>query len=227
MFEKFITWLAQEQIRKAVSQVIARFSYEKVKDIESRDKIIEFEIDNAQGKKIIYCSNEWEDPTFAIVTGSTTVTKALQPMLVAKNVLTDEEVYIHPGTYYMADELLTMTIIGLNPFQRWNLTTGKTRSNMWFKGYMPTTPLTESWILEDKLRSCGFLFKHNEAYSWLMRNHPHHANQYDFELTGLDFDLFAVVVTQKSSDYESSYPLIFANENERQEFCNIVGKEIT
>ena len=127
----------------------------------------------------------------------------------------------------MADELLTMTIIEINPFQRWNLSTGKVlHSNMWHKGYKHKQPHTASWALEDKLRKCGFLFKHNNVYKWLTTHYPYYIGEYDFELTKQKEDQLVIAVIQKSDNCVTHY-LTLDSQEEWVEFCNIVGKEIT
>lgn len=88
------------------------------------------------------------------------------PMLKCKNALyghpgfiTEEFFYVKLGTYLIADELMTNAVLKLNPFERWNLTTGKsfTTSNMWVKWYPEKKELSHPFVLEKALREVGFM----------------------------------------------------------------------
>lgn len=56
------------------------------------------------GEKVIYTSNEWEDPVFAIIEDLETFHNVDGPMYKGTNVLTNETVYFFEGTVYLADE---------------------------------------------------------------------------------------------------------------------------
>lgn len=123
---------------------------------DTKERILQFEIQDAQGKKIIYCSNEWEDPLFGVVIGVEYVTLAKQPMLVVECALTKRIGFVHPGSYYIADEAMVDCILKLNPFERWNMFARNQSYNMWTKGY-PNGPITEPTELKKQLKASGFI----------------------------------------------------------------------
>jgi hypothetical protein len=163
LFNKFVLWLADDHIRAA-----RRLAYaaHETKATQRREEIQKFEIENAMGKKIIYCSNEWTDPDFGTVVGVEYFTKDNNLILKCKNALfgvqghnVEDFFYVMLGTYFMADELMTNAILKLNPFERWNLRTGTsvTVSNMWGKWYPEKKQLTHPSTLENNLRKAGFM----------------------------------------------------------------------
>jgi hypothetical protein len=166
LFNKFVLWLADDHIRAA-----RRLAYatHETRITQRREEIQKFEIENAMGKKIIYCSNEWTDPDFGTVVGVAPLSSHRlnsEPMLKCKNALfgvqghnVEEFFYVMLRTYFMADELMTNAILKLNPFERWNLKTGKsvTTSNMWTKWYPEKKQLTHPTTLEYNLRKVGFM----------------------------------------------------------------------
>ena len=163
LFNKFVLWLADDHIRAA--RRLAYVTHE-TKATQRREEIQKFEIENAMGKKIIYCSNEWTDPDFGTVVGVEYFTKDNNPILKCKNALfgvqghnVEDFFYVMLGTYIMTDELMTNAILKLNPFERWNLRTGTyvTGSNMWGKRYPEKKQLTHPSILEYNLRKAGFM----------------------------------------------------------------------
>jgi hypothetical protein len=169
MIEKFVKWLAKEYISSATKN---GYNSAKKEIVDQKQNILEFEIQESLGKKIIYCPNEWEDPMFAIVTGVDYVTLSKAPMITCKNVLTSEASMVFPGSFYYADELLTLSILKLNPFERWNLSVGKLAhmNNMWQKGYQPNHIINSAERLEQKLREVGFMFKSKETSQWLEKS---------------------------------------------------------
>lgn len=111
------------------------------------------------GEKVIYCSNEWEDPVFAIIEGLQHFGNTDGPMYKARNVLTNEIVYFFEGTVYLADEKMVDCILKLNPFERWNmnLAKGYLAPHMWEKYYPPQTELTDPVVLKHKLKEVNFI----------------------------------------------------------------------
>lgn len=157
MLKKIITWLAAGYIEEA-----QKFGYNQVKEEErlARANIQQSIISMATGKKIIYCSNEWEDPIFAVVRGVTHVTKARVPMLICINVLTNENVYVDLQSFYYSDPRMVEAILKLNPFERWNLRVGTNAiasANMWSKQYAPRKPITPAFVITRKLKAVGFI----------------------------------------------------------------------
>lgn len=156
MFEKFIRWIAQEYINKAFTDG----HWMKQKEYQDNKRInLEFRIKESIGKKIIYCSNEWEDPIFGIVSGVDFITKAKSPMLVIKNILTGDVSLIDPTSYLDADEQMVEAILKLNPFERWNIATGTsiTTSNMWSKSYESGVELMPTEVIRKKLKEANFI----------------------------------------------------------------------
>jgi hypothetical protein len=190
MFKKIIKWLAKDIIQRTEKKAaVAGYNLAK-REIEDNKKTdLEFLMKEAIGKKIIYCSNEWTDPLFAIITGVTHVTLAQQPMLTCTNVITGEESIVHPGSFYYTDELLTLVILKLNPFERWNMSVGKLShmTNMWNKRYPPKEKITDPIVLEDKLREVGFLFKDKATSDWLIESVSTFSyHNYDFVFASVD-----------------------------------------
>lgn len=107
------------------------------------------------GEKVIYCSNEWQDPIFGTVNSFEIITNSV--FLNIKNVL-DGEIYTqHVGSVLKADEKMVRAVLKLDPFERWNLTAGKVLcSNMWEKSYQ-NKEITAPHILLKKLLEVGFI----------------------------------------------------------------------
>lgn len=128
-----------------------------LEDQKNRDSILQYVVEDAQGKKIIYCSNEWTDPLFGTVVGSQLVTQSQQPMLVVECALTGQAFLIHPNSYYHADKKMVECILKLNPFERWNMSSTQChRSNIWEKSY-PNGVITPSCKLLEMLKQVGFI----------------------------------------------------------------------
>jgi hypothetical protein len=108
------------------------------------------------GKKVIYCSNEWEDPLFAIITEKKYLGNNLQLFAGGINVLTNEEIILFTGSYYYADEKLVDCILKLNPFERWNMSARYRGYNLWSKAY-PNGELTDPVVLKQKLKDVNFI----------------------------------------------------------------------
>ena len=219
MFEKFIKKIAEKYISKAA---ISGYNLAKKEAEDNRRIDFDYQVTNAIGKKIIYCPNEWCDPLFAVVTGLSDITNSSTPMLTCKNVITDEESFVSLGTFHYADELLTLTILKLNPFERWNMTISKLAHmrNMWQKYYPHKKELTDSMILEDKLREVGFLFKHQATSDWIQDCvfNQKYLN-YDFTIGKVDP---IVSVTDKTSGNRIQW-LTFDSFKEIKEFKSIIG----
>ncbi len=227
MFKKLIKWLAKDIIQRTEEKAaVAGYNLAK-QEIQDNKRIdLEFSMKEAIGKKIIYCSNEWTDPLFAIVTGVTHVTLAQQPMLTCTNVITGEESIVHPGSFYYADELLTLAILKLNPFERWNMSVGKLShmTNMWNKWYPPKEKITDPIVLEDKLREVGFLFKDKSTSDWLIESVNTFSYQnYEFFFSKDPF-IFKVRYKQKGN-VSRVKSLTFSSKEEMEEFKQILKKD--
>lgn len=111
------------------------------------------------GKKMIYCSNEEADPVFAIAQSIDTYWSNSQPMYKAKNVLTDEIVYLPYGSVWLADENIVDALLKLTPLERWNLkvTDEVACGYVWKKAYPPRIPLTPPDVLKQKLQAINFI----------------------------------------------------------------------
>lgn len=111
------------------------------------------------GEKVIFCSNEWKDPVFAVIEGLQGFHNVDGPMYKARNVLTNETVYFFEGTLYLADEKMADCILKLDPFERWNmnLAKGYLTPHMWEKCYPPQTELTDPVVLKQKLKEVNFI----------------------------------------------------------------------
>lgn len=110
-------------------------------------------------EKVIFCSNEWKDPVFAVIEGLQHFGNTDGPMYKARNVLTNETVYFFEGTLYLADEKMVDCILKLNPFERWNmnLSKGYIGDNMWSKWYQPKQDITDPTILKQRLKEVNFI----------------------------------------------------------------------
>lgn len=223
MFEKLIKWFAKDLIQKTEEKAaIAGYNLAK-QEIEDNKRIdLEFSMKEAIGKKIIYCSNEWSDPLFAIVTGITHVTLSQQPVLACKDVITGEDSIVYPGSFYYADELLTLTILKLNPFERWNMSVGKLShmTNMWNKWYPPKESITDSIVLESKLREVGFLFKDKSTSDWMVESVKTFSYQ-NHEFTFNQKDLIGSII-DKTTNCRIQW-LVFSSKEEMEEFKQILG----
>lgn len=111
------------------------------------------------GKKVIYTSNEWEDPTFAIIEGLEAFHNVDGLMYKGRNVLTNETVYFFEGTVYLADEKMVDCVLKLDPFERWNIKAAREHvdNNMWSKWYPPQKSVTDPEILKQKLKEVNFI----------------------------------------------------------------------
>ena len=153
MFRKLIRFLAKKQIDDAfIAGAIDRERRQYREKLETNL----FSIRDDFGKKVIYCSNEWEDPIFAVIYGVAYITAAKVPMAKGLNVLTGEEVMLDPGSYHYADTKMVDAILKLNPFERWNIGMRYKYENMWSKAY-PNGPITEPEVLRNKLKELGFI----------------------------------------------------------------------
>ena len=111
------------------------------------------------GEKVIYCSNEWVDPVFAVIEGLESFNNTDLPMYKARNVLNDETVYFFNRSVYLADEKMVDAILKLNPFERWNmnLAKGYLAPHMWSKWYPPPKDVTDPVILKQQLKEVNFI----------------------------------------------------------------------
>lgn len=131
----------------------------QVEKEEERQRIEISIMEDSIGRKVIYCSNEWEDPLFGIITGVATFTRAGNAMYVVQNVLTKQTHYCFNGTLHCSDEKMVDAILKLNPFERWNmnLAKGYLAPNMWEKSYPPIKGPTDPALLKQKLKDANFI----------------------------------------------------------------------
>lgn len=111
------------------------------------------------GKKVIYTSNEWEDPTFAIIEGLEAFHNVDGFMYKARDVLNNQTVYFFEGTVYLADEKMVDCVLKLDPFERWNIKAAREHinDNMWSKWYPPQRSVTDPVILKQRLKEVNFI----------------------------------------------------------------------
>lgn len=232
IIEKLISKLFSKQIAAFKFEAYAKYELEKTKDRELKEKLISNGLHEAIGKKIIYCPNEWSDPLFAIATGVIYVTKSDRPMLECTNVLTGETSMVHPGSFYYADELLTLAILKLSPFERWNLSVCKLTHMrpMWTKSY-PRQSVTPTDELEDKLRKSGFMFESYETSTWLSgrvngRLSKFSERFYDYTYSAERYPNQSFIITVSlGPDVVAKLPVY--SHLELEEFGKIVSKKIS
>lgn len=227
-FQPLIKLLSKPLIKEAFNEGFLKGVEEnEEKRLEEKEKILIFQIQDSIGKKIICCPNEWADPLFGIITGYGKYYNDKQLMVEVTNVLTNEAVIVHPQTFFYTDELLTMTIIGLNPFQRWNLSCAKTHhlNRVWNKAYKLKEVMGGD-ELEYRLRECGFLFKNPKTSGWLKyqinRGFNGLMHNYIFRVRNKTNDLLVLY-----NKYPVKY-IEFSSKGELDEFIEIVdnGKNI-
>lgn len=111
------------------------------------------------GKKVIYTSNEWEDPTFAIIEGLESFHNVDGFMYKARDVLNNQTVYFFEGTVYLADEKMVDCVLKLDPFERWNIKSARENinENMWSNWYPPQRSVTDPVILKRRLKEVNFI----------------------------------------------------------------------
>lgn len=118
MFEKFIKWLAREQISTAYKLGILNEQERRYNEIKNTDWLISRSL---IGKFVIYTSNEWEDPVIGLVTRVDGITLANSPALIINDIISGEErMVLSSHVYDYAPETLD-AILKLDPYQRWNL----------------------------------------------------------------------------------------------------------
>lgn len=155
-----------------IKKFLIRFLHKEIEQIKYASTVQEKEakaqenlriqksiMDDCIGQKVIYCSNEWEDPLFGTIVGTTSFTNVSDPMYVVENAFGGSPHYCFNGTLYYADEKMVDAILKLNPFERWNmnLAKGYISPNMWDKHYPPVCDITPSAILKQKLKEVGFI----------------------------------------------------------------------
>lgn len=158
---KFL-YLEIEEIRDRARILGYDAGYEDaIKEREAeRRRVKEITMNDNIGKKVIYTSNEWEDPSFAIIEGVEVIPNSIDGFMYrARDVLTNQTLYFFEGTLYLADEKMVDCILKLNPFERWNmnLAKGYLAPNMWEKCYPPQTELTDPVTLKQKLKEVYFI----------------------------------------------------------------------
>ncbi len=159
LFKLFSKIFSQEIKRlEEHNRIVGYREKQKENDI-TKDVIRDCQLEDAIGKKAIFIPNEWTDPGFYIVTGIVTICKDDKPVHEVFDVINNVKGFCLPGTIYLADEKMVKAILKLNPFERWNLSAGKSyMSNMWEKSYPnDDSMVTPSDILENKLKGVGFI----------------------------------------------------------------------
>lgn len=156
LLNKEIRRIKQEQYDQGYT--LGKFHAEEERRTE-RLRVKESVMKDDIGEKVIYCSNEWQDPVFAIIEGLQSFGNVDGPMYKARNVLTNEIVYFFEGTVYLADEKMVDCILKLDPFERWNIKASKTYlgDHMWSKWYPPKKQVTAPAILKQKLKEVNFI----------------------------------------------------------------------
>lgn len=117
MFNKLIKYLARYEIQSAYSRGISDANAIEIQI--RKDRELE-ELNQFIGKKVILFSNEWEDMIFAEGLRVEPITQSAQPVLVVKDVLTDEE-YLTFSMILPYSREMAHALLKLNPFERWNI----------------------------------------------------------------------------------------------------------
>jgi hypothetical protein len=118
MFERLIKWLARNYIREAINLAIHQRT--AVINIENYELNVYLYLSQV-GKRVIYTSNEWEDPVIGKVIRVDYITKARCPVLVVADVLSGEERIILTDQVYEYSPEILDAILKLSPYQRWNM----------------------------------------------------------------------------------------------------------
>lgn len=196
------------------------------KYVKEKEERLEIQYNTSDvGRKIIHCSNEWEDPHFGIIVGTEKITASDYLMVKSKNVLTGEINHIFPESFFYADELLTLAILKLNPFERWNMSIGKLShmSLMWNK-YYQKEQITPTRELEFKLRKCGFLFKDHSVSLWLDSKFNTNLNKWNENVNRYFYTAdYSSNTVKVSLDGNNAYTLVFDNKQEIIEFKSITS----
>lgn len=200
-------------------------------EFNEKDKQLEEQYNsNDIGKKIIYCPNEWQDPLFGWIIGTDRVTAGNSLMVKVKNALTDEIVLVHPESFFYTDEMFTLAILKLNPFERWNMKVAKLYySNlMWTERYRKES-ISDKQELDYALRKSGFLFKNNRTSLWLDSNINGRNNQwtqnfhkYKYSFTHEGQDTFTIHVYYND---EQIFELQLDGVQELKEFEDMIGRD--
>lgn len=227
IISKLISKLASKQIKEAKIQAKTEGYQEGInKYWNEKEQRLEHEYNtSAVGKKIIYCSNEWQDPHFGIIEGTERVTTGHRLMVKSKDVLTGETHFIHPESFFYTDELLTLAILKLNPFERWNMSIGKLSHMhlMWNKRYQKEQ-ITPTREIEHQLRKCGFLFKDHSVSLWLDSKFNTNLNKWNENIHRYFYNAdYSNNTVKVSLDGSNAYTLIFDNKHEIIEFKSIVS----
>jgi hypothetical protein len=163
IFKKLLIGFLHKEIKKIKrEQYSSGYSRRHQQIEEQKENLRNAELSVMQdwiGQKVIYCSNEWEDPLFGTIVAITSFNNTSCPMYVIEDVFGDSPRYCFNGTLYYADEKMVDAILKLNPFERWNmnLARGYLETNMWSKSYPPSAPLTDPIVLKQKLKEAGFI----------------------------------------------------------------------
>jgi hypothetical protein len=226
IISKIITKLAYKQIEEAKIQARTNGYQEGIRKYwNDKEQRLEHEYNTrAVGKKIIYCSNEWEDPHFGIIVGTAKVTAGDCLMVKSRDVLTGQIHLIHPESFYYTDELMTLAILKLNPFERWNMSIGKLSHMhlMWNKRYQKSH-ITSSRELEFKLRKCGFLFKDHSVSLWLDSKFNTKLSKWNENVHLYHYKVVNGNEIKVILDDVNAYTLILDNQDEVEKFKSIVS----
>jgi hypothetical protein len=79
-------------------------------------------------KPVICVGNEWENPLIGVVEDIEFITKAHQPVLIVKDILTDKSVITFAKTFAFTTQRFD-ALMKLDPFERWCLVDGDSEYN--------------------------------------------------------------------------------------------------
>ncbi len=171
------------------------------------------------GEKIIYCPNTWQDPIFAVILTVNNVND--QVYFLIRNVLTDEKSIITLGSFFYTNELLTLSILKLNPFERWNLAIGRLSINhyKWIRN--KDSEITNSLSLENELRRNNFLFSDKKLSDQLCYISNNFINpDYEFKRDG---DYIYCIIRHKTHYNIQTEILVTQSKKEAKEIKQILN----
>lgn len=164
IFKKTLLTLLNKEIADIKRQEYSRGHYTAIIDHEQnkREQMAKNDLLIMRadvGTKVVYCSNEWEDPLFGIIINVIKIKPEHDPLYVVQEALSLSHCYCHKGSLYLADEKMVDAILKLNPFERWNmnLAKGYLAPHLWEKCYPPQTELTDPAVLKQKLKEANFI----------------------------------------------------------------------
>lgn len=157
-----LLYLEIEEIRDRAHRLGYSAGYEDaIKEREAeRRRVKEITMNDNIGKKVIYTSNEWEDPSFAIIEEIEAIPNSADGFIYrARDVMTNQTLYFFEGALYLADEKMVDCVLKLDPFERRNIKVAREyiKDNMWSKWYQPKQDITDPMILKQRLKEVNFI----------------------------------------------------------------------